>query len=100
MSVLSPLSITAAEYNIWVDPEAAQIVFNSGLAITMVGWDNSYKYAMLKDKEMNDLICKIDDKLINKVESYKDNKYKSPCQISSHIIKWVKHIFSILQLIV
>ena len=32
----------AAEYNIWVDPEAAQIVFNSGLAITMVGWDNSY----------------------------------------------------------
>jgi len=45
----------AAEYNIWVDPEAAQIVFNSGLAITMVGWDNSYKYAMLKDKEINDM---------------------------------------------
>ena len=45
----------AAEYNIWVDPEAAQIVFNSGLAITMVGWDNSYKYAMLKDKEINEL---------------------------------------------
>ena len=45
----------AAEYNIWVDPEAAQIVFNSGLAVTMVGWDNSYKYAMLKDKEINEL---------------------------------------------
>ena len=45
----------AAEYNIWVDPEAAQIVFNSGLAITMVGWDNSYKYAMLKDQEINEL---------------------------------------------
>tara|TARA_B100000035_G_scaffold30140_2_gene23123 strand:+ start:393 stop:1385 length:993 start_codon:yes stop_codon:yes gene_type:complete len=45
----------AAEYNIWVDPEAAQIVFNSELAITMVGWDNSYKYAMLRDKEINDL---------------------------------------------
>src|SRR6056300_1489469 len=45
----------AAEYNIWVDPEAAQIVFNSGLAITMVGWDNSYKYAMLKDKEIKSL---------------------------------------------
>ena len=45
----------SAEYNIWVDPEAAQIVFNSGLAITMVGWDNSYKYAMLKDKEINEL---------------------------------------------
>ena len=45
----------AAEYNIWVDPEAAESVFNSGLAITMVGWDNSFKYAMLKDKEINDL---------------------------------------------
>jgi len=45
----------AAEYNIWVDPEAAKIVFNSGLQITMVGWDNSYKYAMLKAKEVNDL---------------------------------------------
>src|SRR5210317_814884 len=46
---------SAAEYNIWVDPEAAKIVFNSGLHITMVGWDNSYKYAMLKDEEMNNL---------------------------------------------
>jgi purine nucleosidase len=28
----------AAEYNIWVDPEAARIVFHSGLPIEMVGW--------------------------------------------------------------
>ena len=27
-----------AEYNIWVDPEAARIVFRSGLPIEMVGW--------------------------------------------------------------
>ena len=27
-----------AEFNIWVDPEAAAIVFDSGLPITMVGW--------------------------------------------------------------
>ncbi|MBI3620061.1 nucleoside hydrolase [Candidatus Roizmanbacteria bacterium] len=26
-----------AEYNIWLDPEAAEIVFNSGVSITMVG---------------------------------------------------------------
>lgn len=28
-----------AEYNIWVDPEAAKIVFEAGMPITMVGWD-------------------------------------------------------------
>jgi purine nucleosidase len=46
---------SAAEYNIWVDPEAAKIVFNSGLQITMVGWDNSYKYAMLKEREISQI---------------------------------------------
>jgi purine nucleosidase len=28
----------AAEYNIWVDPEAARMVMNSGLPIELVGW--------------------------------------------------------------
>jgi purine nucleosidase len=30
----------AAEYNIWVDPEAAHIVFHSGLPILMIGWEH------------------------------------------------------------
>lgn len=34
-----------AEYNIWADPEAARIVFESGLPITMIGWDISRLYA-------------------------------------------------------
>ncbi len=34
-----------AEFNIWVDPEAAKIVFESGMKLTMVGWDISWKYA-------------------------------------------------------
>jgi purine nucleosidase len=35
-----------AEFNIWVDPEAARIVFESGMPITMVGWDISRTYAV------------------------------------------------------
>ena len=31
----------AAEYNIWVDPEAARIVMLSGLPIELVGWQTS-----------------------------------------------------------
>jgi purine nucleosidase len=29
----------AAEFNVWVDPEAAKTVFHSGLPIEMVGWE-------------------------------------------------------------
>ncbi len=34
-----------AEFNIWVDPEAAKIVYESGMEMTMVGWDISWKHA-------------------------------------------------------
>jgi purine nucleosidase len=37
--------VPAAEYNIWVDPDAAKIVFESGLPIEMVGWDVSHHHA-------------------------------------------------------
>ncbi|MCU0514150.1 MAG: nucleoside hydrolase [Anaerolineae bacterium] len=30
----------AAEYNIWIDPEAAKIAFHAGLPIEMVGWEH------------------------------------------------------------
>lgn len=40
-----------AEYNFWVDPEAAQIVFESGMPIKMVGWDISRTYAVLGLKD-------------------------------------------------
>lgn len=40
-----------AEFNIWVDPEAASLVFASGMPITMVGWDISRIYATFTTDE-------------------------------------------------
>ncbi len=42
----------AAEYNIWVDPEAARIVFRSGLAVEMVGWELSRGAANLLEDDI------------------------------------------------
>ena len=36
----------SAEFNIWVDPEAADVVFSSGLDITMVGLDVTHQARM------------------------------------------------------
>ena len=41
----------AAEFNIWVDPEAARVVFRSGAPITMVGWDISRTYAVFTPEQ-------------------------------------------------
>ena len=40
-----------SEFNIWADPEAAEIVFASDLKKVMVGWDISRKYAVFSDAE-------------------------------------------------
>jgi len=40
-----------AEFNIWADPDAAEIVFRSGLPVWMVGWDVSRKYAVITPEE-------------------------------------------------
>jgi purine nucleosidase len=42
----------AAEYNIWVDPEAARIVINSGLPIELVGWHLSRGDAVVHDDDI------------------------------------------------
>ncbi len=41
----------AAEYNIWVDPEAAAIVLESGLPLTLVGWDVAWRRAVFGEAE-------------------------------------------------
>jgi len=47
----------AAEYNIWVDPEAARMVFRSGLPIEMVGWQVSRGPSVLSEKEIADILA-------------------------------------------
>lgn len=46
----------AAEYNIWVDPEAAKIVFHSGMQMEMVGWELSRHDAALTPNEIETVI--------------------------------------------
>ena len=45
----------AAEFNIWVDPEAARIVFRSGLPIELVGWQLCRGPAAVSSKEIEKL---------------------------------------------
>ncbi|BCS93264.1 nucleoside hydrolase [Metallosphaera javensis (ex Sakai et al. 2022)] len=41
----------AAEYNIWVDPDAAKLVFNAGFDLTMVSWDLITQYTVNEEWE-------------------------------------------------
>ena len=45
----------AAEFNIWVDPEAAKIVFHSGMPTTMVGWEICMRHGLLGAAELESI---------------------------------------------
>jgi purine nucleosidase len=46
-----------AEYNIWADPDAARIVFESGIPIEMVGWDISRRYAVFAREDVEAVLA-------------------------------------------
>jgi purine nucleosidase len=52
----------AAEYNIWVDPEAARIVMRSGLAVELIGWHLCRGEAVLDESDIA-RVLKFDTKL-------------------------------------
>jgi purine nucleosidase len=45
----------AAEFNIWVDPDAAKIVLSSGMPTTMVGWEICMKHGMIGTREYEEI---------------------------------------------
>ena len=68
----------AAEFNIWVDPEAAKIVFDSGIPIIMAGLDVTQK-AYVTDEENNKLKAqgnKISIFVSELIEYYRQYHYK------------------------
>ena len=46
----------AAEYNIWVDPEAADIVMRSGLPVELVGWQLCRGDAVLSGEDIDHVL--------------------------------------------
>jgi purine nucleosidase len=52
----------AAEYNVWVDPEAARIVMLSGMPVELVGWQLSRGEAVVNERDI-ERIGKFDNPL-------------------------------------
>jgi purine nucleosidase len=46
----------AAEFNIWVDPEAARIVFLSGLPVELIGWQLCRGDAVIKPPDIDQVL--------------------------------------------
>lgn len=69
------LELNFSEWNIWCDPEAAYIVFNSGLNISSVGLNVTCKTAL--DKEF--------------IEQMKTSKSKPVLLIYDMMMKWFDH---------
>lgn len=47
----------AAEFNIWSDPEAANLVLRSGLSIELIGWQLCRHQAVVKPEEINAILA-------------------------------------------
>ena len=45
----------AAEFNIWVDPDAAKVVLSSGIRATMVGWEICMRHGLIGPPEYEEI---------------------------------------------
>lgn len=65
----------AAEFNIYVDPEAADVVFKSGIPITMLGLDVTHKAVVLmedieKIKSIDNKVAKLIGEMLENLSKY------------------------------
>ena len=47
----------AAEYNIWLDPDAAHILLRSGMAVELIGWHLCRGQAVINDTEIEQILA-------------------------------------------
>jgi pyrimidine-specific ribonucleoside hydrolase len=64
---------SSAEFNVYVDPEAAQVVFSSGIPIVMVGLEVTEKAYLTKDEIENLKVWKAEDKVSKEIRALLDN---------------------------
>ncbi|MFP4457281.1 MAG: nucleoside hydrolase [Clostridia bacterium] len=87
---------SAAEFNIYVDPEAADIVFNSGIPLVMSGLDVTNKAYILEEEyrkissrgKVSNLVSELLDfySIYGKMHGYIGNAMHDPCAIA-YLIK-------------